>query len=65
MMFGVCTLVKRLTEGKQAENAVNQRFYRQNPSVYAVFRLIPPLFRYSSALFFAGRAPDPDFFSHN
>ena len=42
MMFGKCTLVKRLTEGKQAGNAENQRFFRQNPSVYAVFRLIPP-----------------------
>ena len=59
MMFGKCTLAKRLTEGKQAGNAENQRFFRQNPSVYAVFRLIPPLFRYSPAFFFAGRAPAP------
>ena len=64
-MIGICTLVERLTEGKQVENAENQRFFHQNPSIYAVFRLIPPPFRYSSALFFAGRAPDPDFFSHN
>jgi len=60
-----CTLDESFTKGKQAENAENQRFFTEKPSIYAVFRLIPPLFRYSSARIFAGRAPDLDFFSHN
>ena len=54
-----CTLDESFTKGKQAENAENQRFFTEKPSIYAVFRLIPPLFRYSPAFFFAGRAPAP------
>ena len=60
-----CTLDESFTKGKQAEKPKNQRFFTEKPSVYQGFRLIPPLFRYSSAVFFAGRAPDLDFFSHN
>ena len=37
-----CTLDESFTKGKQAENAENQRFFTEKPSIYAVFRLIPP-----------------------
>jgi len=60
-----CTLDESFTKGKQAVKPENQRLFTEKPSIYAVFRLIPPLFRYSSAVFSAGRAPDLDFFLHN
>ena len=37
-----CTLDESFTKGKQAENAENQRFFTEKPSIYEVFRLPPP-----------------------
>lgn len=37
-----CTLDLVVTKGKQGENPEKWQFFSQKPSIYKVFRLIPP-----------------------